>query len=641
MKFFNNNNSKLLAVIAGAVAITTASFGQGQNQLLSSVPQQIGQKNVIPPSPEVQAFAKYGNVPVSLYTGIPQVSVPIYEIKTRDITLPISLNYHAGGIKVSEEASRVGLGWVLNAGGMISRNVVNRDDFDDYGGGFLDSTRNAQWILREDSILIHIAEPLQEGTDAAFISTTSESGRDVLHLEEAIDGTNPFDFEPDQFTYNFNGGSGKFIVRQRPDHTLETIMESKAKIFIRPKRDGSMWLVKTADGTKYIFDVKEKYRRYGYDGNDEITSAWYLSSITSPSGEQIFFDYQVTTNYGNSSIGTFFERTQATPPPSTQCQAGPCDPPQGLTSSPQPVVGQQAYSVVYLAAIRWSNGKITFDMGSRIDVAGDQRLQTIKIYAKDPITGSDIIKETQELGYDYFYTTAPSPGFTGGVDQILANNRLKLVSVTRKPLDGGASAKEYQHKFEYYEDGLPSKTSYSRDHWGFFNGRGLSSLIPNYTVVSQPVSLRDFEGVMGNQPDASFSPSTGGTLKKIIYPTGGYTEFTFESNTYDLAGSATPQSAYQSSRLFDVTRTSGSSAALDVCGTIDLHDEYENPDTHSTTAVSIYVTFSLESNPFNNGNQNPTDCHPTDASQYIVEITDPANLPIKTVTASANSNRSE
>jgi hypothetical protein len=639
MIVFNNNRSKVITTIAGLVVIVTISFGQGQNQTLTSTPQQIGQKDVIPPSPEVQAFAKYGNVPVSFYTGIPQVSVPIYEIKARDISVPISLSYHAGGIKVSEEASRVGLGWVLNAGGMISRNVINRDDFDDYGGGFLDATRNPAWILREDSVYIHIADPVQEGTDAAFINRVSEVDRDVLDLEEAIDGINPLDFEPDQFNYNFNGNSGKFIVRQRQDHSLETILEKKEKVFILPTRNGSTWTVKTADGTKYIFDVKETYQRYGYNGDGETTSAWYLSSITSPLGEQVFFDYEVASTYASSSIGTFFERRQAASPPAAECLSGACDAAQGITPAPQPVVGPQVYKMAYLTSIRWSNGKIIFEMGSRIDVDGDKRLERISIYSKDPLTGDNVIKETHEFGYDYFYTTAPSPGLTGGVSSTLANNRLKLVSVSRKPANGIAAVKEYQTKFEYYEDGLPSKTSYSRDHWGFFNGKGLTSLIPTYTIISQPITLRDFEGIMGSERNASISPATGGTLKKIIYPTGGYTQFTFEGNTYDIAGSAAPVGAYSDSQPFDVTRTFGSQLPVDVSGTIDLHDEYESdPATHSTAEATIHVTFQLKTNPLNTDGQNPSGCQPTNASQYIVEITDWNNLLIKTVTASANSN---
>ena len=72
-------------------------------------------KNIIPPSPTAAAFTKYGNIPVSYYNGLPNINIPLYELADRDIKIPISLSYHASGIKVSEEASWVGLGWALNA----------------------------------------------------------------------------------------------------------------------------------------------------------------------------------------------------------------------------------------------------------------------------------------------------------------------------------------------------------------------------------------------------------------------------------------------------------------------------------------------------------------------------------------------
>ena len=85
------------------------------------------------PSPESHALMQYSDIPVSLYTGIPDISIPIYTINVGNFSLPISLRYHASGIKVAQEASRVGLGWSLHAGGCISRTIQERDDFDEFG----------------------------------------------------------------------------------------------------------------------------------------------------------------------------------------------------------------------------------------------------------------------------------------------------------------------------------------------------------------------------------------------------------------------------------------------------------------------------------------------------------------------------
>jgi hypothetical protein len=57
---------------------------------------------VVAASPEASALAKYINYPVDYSSGLVNISIPLYEIKAGDITLPIGLSYHASGIKVNE-----------------------------------------------------------------------------------------------------------------------------------------------------------------------------------------------------------------------------------------------------------------------------------------------------------------------------------------------------------------------------------------------------------------------------------------------------------------------------------------------------------------------------------------------------------
>lgn len=76
-------------------------------------------KDIALVSPAVTTFSKFGDVPVNLHTGIPSISIPIYELEVDGFTLPIGIAYHAGGVKVDEGASQVGLGWALIAGGLI------------------------------------------------------------------------------------------------------------------------------------------------------------------------------------------------------------------------------------------------------------------------------------------------------------------------------------------------------------------------------------------------------------------------------------------------------------------------------------------------------------------------------------------
>ena len=86
------------------------------------------------PAPNAAALAKYGDVPVSYFTGVPDISIPIHTLNEGPLNLLISLSYHAGGTKPVEMASWVGMGWSLNAGGLISRTVQGIPD--EYAGGY-------------------------------------------------------------------------------------------------------------------------------------------------------------------------------------------------------------------------------------------------------------------------------------------------------------------------------------------------------------------------------------------------------------------------------------------------------------------------------------------------------------------------
>lgn len=73
--------------------------------------------------------------PVNLYTGVPNISIPLFSYQGNNgINTGISIDYAGGGIQVGEYPSIVGLGWHLNFGGAITRTVRGMpDDFPDKG----------------------------------------------------------------------------------------------------------------------------------------------------------------------------------------------------------------------------------------------------------------------------------------------------------------------------------------------------------------------------------------------------------------------------------------------------------------------------------------------------------------------------
>ena len=86
----------------------------------------------IAPSVESFKMTQFGSVAPSLYTGAMTYSLPLYTYQDEDFTIPISLEYSYDGYKPSQHSGTVGLGWALNCGGVITREVRGYAD-DSYG----------------------------------------------------------------------------------------------------------------------------------------------------------------------------------------------------------------------------------------------------------------------------------------------------------------------------------------------------------------------------------------------------------------------------------------------------------------------------------------------------------------------------
>jgi len=175
---------KKIATILAIMLLCVAATITGQQDPY----HEINIPKLMPPSPNVASLALFEDYPVSHYTGVPDISVPIYEIKIGDFVMPISLSYHGSGIRVSQDASWVGLGWALNVGGSITRNVRCLDDFAKGGYGSIG-------LLTEGFYYVN------------------HSGNNFYYYLIPIEGPMKLikDPEPDIFCFTLPNASGKFI----------------------------------------------------------------------------------------------------------------------------------------------------------------------------------------------------------------------------------------------------------------------------------------------------------------------------------------------------------------------------------------------------------------------------------------------
>lgn len=204
--------------------LTTVVYGQFKTNLSPMVNFH---------SPNASSLGQFGDVPVSLYTGTPNISIPIYKISERDVELDINLQYNAKGVRVEDVPGWVGQNWVLNAGGVITRSVRGTafdelNFFRDKDINLRTSPTHMQWSavisggfpytgIYTRGYFYH-ADKLNTANwnnssylyDLAYNSYLNFYKPDTPGYSTTLNWR--MDLEPDIFTFNFMGHTGHFFL---------------------------------------------------------------------------------------------------------------------------------------------------------------------------------------------------------------------------------------------------------------------------------------------------------------------------------------------------------------------------------------------------------------------------------------------
>lgn len=454
----------------------------------------------VPPSPDAAALGKYGQYPVALYNGLVQIDIPIYTIQLPLITLPVSLSYHASGIKVDDISTSVGLGWVLNGGGIITRSVKGAPD---NNFGTAGTIHNKQWAagLSEDDRLAHLSS---------------------IYSQES---TGTYDSESDVYYYNVAGLSGSF----RFDINKNLIQIPLTNNIITYDSGGDFFRITGNDGTIYHFESKEKSTIQFEGSNRQYTSSWYLTWIRTTDNREIDFEYMTdNTVYLDKYVSYALKVPQTTPNLSNlQCMT------QNFRTD----------NTLLIKAIKFPDGTITFSYsGDRAD------------RRKYRLTGVDISNKSQlvksfSLEHGYFSPSSilsfsqvqPATSYNSNFNYRLKLNKLKILDALR--------SKVGEYNFDYNTNALlpayldaSSITSYAtgtnqryfgQDLWGYYNGVTTNKNFFTYSKV-QSYNLNEVQA--NRSVNSTYAQAC--ILDKITYPTGGYTEFSYESNKYSSGENA-------------------------------------------------------------------------------------------------------
>lgn len=562
-----------------------------------------GHRDFSPKTPEAAAFEQMAEIPVGNYTGTANVSIPLYTIEYGDLKVPISLDYLGTAIHVNQEASWVGLNWILNAGGAITTQLSPSYDI---GGAYPNEERRAWSYLMNRASLTKIYpnggmydHKIGYKVDGMhpdwcggfgknwFTSSFSMVEEDTLYYNNDLPrqvyniALTHGDGESPKYHATFLGNTITFIwdrIKQ------EFFITGEAQGFRIIGNQGGGPTIIDGDGIKYEFNAIEIGMPEGNNIDPSLSRfdyTYYLSKIVAPTGQTIQFNYKQTgfthpvytvneqifsNGYPYEAINSFAKNHNP------MIWSG-----VGTKSSNSIRTLSQYYTLrpMRLVSITTDNQLVKFVHGSqkRRDIRGeDYNLQKIEVYRKTN-SGSEQLVKRFCFQYSYF-----AKNTVGGntVEDLLGNTyrnwfgdddfmylRLKLEKVWEEVVEPqGTIVKKPAYEFSYYPTDLPCKASAAIDYWGYYNGK--ENRKDNYhTLIPRGINQKNYDGIfsfpdeylqqVGANRLADANSMKAGMLTYIHYPTGGVTTFEYEPHSFSNYNYNSPMAEVHFSSIYVYT----------------------------------------------------------------------------------------
>ena len=509
-----------------------------------------------PVSPDVWSMIKYGNAEVNPYSGTVGTSIPVYTYQDDDFTIPISIDYASSGYKPNIPTGVVGLGWYLNVGGAITREVRGIPDDTRITFPYMTYGANNQVFDVYGYASLHLKDSLQGDPrfENDFVYTNYE-GKDYMKV--AYDATVPlnrYEIEPDIFHFSFLGHTGSFIFQPNNQVVFFNCNHPAGDYSISFTKDPEKFLrliIRTVDGTQYWFEQRDEckstrrldgwHHKLYYDtelteenielngSDDGLTSTftWRLTKIIAPNGRVASFSYDIkalVSYESNHDISCTYIPTKSQTKGENHTAAYPA-----MEETYDIIQNEPTVNVVYAGLLQ------------RIQIGNEATIDLI--YSDKPeerIDDKTIYKET---------------GHRKQLDSIIVRNRdnvlIKRCDFTykyNKQTNTGSSTNgiaflksvnisgEGKHTMSYKKEDnvFPGIDTYAIDWYGYYNGGNAQSyFIPPADSI---IALQNNPAKIFNYRRPNEEYAMYGMLEKIEYPTGGYTTYAYESNSWtDIA----------------------------------------------------------------------------------------------------------
>ncbi|WP_407430232.1 hypothetical protein, partial [Arcticibacter sp.] len=494
-------------------------------------------------SPNAASLGIYGKIPVGHFTGVPKIEIPLHTLAQRDLSVPITLSYHASGVRPDMHPGWVGSGWTLNTGGVVSR--VVKDAPDDYS--------NPNYGIESANLGYYYNRTILNTPNWNQTSYMQSIARTTSMLK---------DTEPDEFSFTFGDYSGSFYLN--PDGVWKVKCDRPLSIslngpflnipFAAPNGTRMMdygmsqafggFTITTEDGTKYFFGGNTNAIEYSIGFFSQPTEewkadSWFLTKILSPKGEEITLSYE-RGDYINqmyiSIMNDLGTRTKNS----------------GGIFNPQPACNSWSYSQVYhsydgklvapvyLKQINGIHTLVKFDRSTSTELRYDQIVYDYKysLWSQNggmfgssflPVlehnelsTYPEVLNRLQWKKLDRIKVEKLDGTLIKVFNLGYANSSSQRLTLQTLTEQGGDLSAKPPYTFAYDQSvQLPGYLSNRVDHWGFYNG--------TYADISDQ---NNYYNTYYNFRNPVAAYLYAGTLNKIGYSTGGITEFTYEPHSY-------------------------------------------------------------------------------------------------------------
>ncbi|MDB5025955.1 MAG: hypothetical protein JWP78_3710 [Mucilaginibacter sp.] len=469
----------------------------------------------------------FAQVSVNPLTGAGSVNIPIYNIQSGQISVPVTLAYSAG-VKPKDVEGNGGMGWNVIAGGQVSR--LLRGLPDDCTFDATSKTANG-WMNSSSPTAITNFIVANNGTCATENS-------DLTYINNYLSATNQ-DTEPDIF-YVSAPGLNCQLVYDRTTSRFRPIAYQDLVISYTTAGGTSLsaslitsFTITNDKAVKYVFSfvravdqrtlpgTNTNYftTRYAqYRNTISYFDNWYLTSITDPAGNAVTFNYHSSSSRsGTDSVSLFLSGSN--------------------TQSLQYRVSQTTHPLI-LSSINKQNAKgATTCLTFSCDTLFGQGT-----------TGQTVLTDISGMGHEFQLKYSPFVYDPTGYMRYFLVNFTEVGAGLNTPVNYSFG---YIGNTDIPSGGahttLPDSATTKVDYWGYYSAHPGSSGTLNPSVYVNPsngalqrYAIDALASPGSSYPytlihsDRSADPAVvaTGSLNKITNAQGGITTIIYESNDY-------------------------------------------------------------------------------------------------------------